>query len=156
MTHSDGLLQHDEVFGRFIGEFPCHAKAHHDIRANQRPAPIPLFDLLIHVASTKHINDRAVPSGSGDHHSFTGFWFTREKRDLLALIKGFINGIMLNALIGFYHLLAYRWNLPWPAQALTPGRDWTRIVALGGLGGLDPPHSEHLVVTARNRSLPVR
>ena len=71
MSYSDGLLQHDEVFGEFIREFPCHAKAHHDIRANQLPAPIPLFYLLVNVASTEHSVDCAIPVSSGDNNICT-------------------------------------------------------------------------------------
>lgn len=68
---------------------------------------------------------------------FTGFWFTRERRDVVALIKGYIDACMLNALVGFYLLLAYRWHLPWPAWVLNPGgdlADTARRMLVSGLG----------------------
>lgn len=77
---------------------------------------------------------------------FTGFWFTRERRDVVALIKGYVNGNLFNALLGFYQLAAYRWYLPWPTQlemGAPHGQDLGSAAGRAQLRGLDMPLAIH-------------
>lgn len=85
---------------------------------------------------------------------FVGFWFVRERRDVLAVIKGYVDANVLNALVGLYQIAAYRWRLPWPSQILDPAGRSVDILAsrmsvrmtgitlhrLSGFGG-EPKHT---------------